>query len=77
MPAPTGRRRSRSRPLIPVYLTACTLITPARLRSRTSLTIWFAGFREGLRGGHGECQPMSWGTVWRLPRAGRPPIASR
>lgn len=61
-------------PLVPVHLTVWTLITVARLRSRTSLTTWFAGFGEGLRGGHGERRPMSWGTVWRLTRAGRPPI---
>ncbi len=61
-------------PLIPVYLTAWVLVTIARTRSRAALTTWFAGFREGLRGGHGDRRPMSWTTVWRLTRAGRPPI---
>jgi len=61
-------------PLVPLYLTAWTIITTARLRSRASLRTWFAGFREGLRGGHGERRPMSWSTVWRLTRAGRPPL---
>lgn len=60
--------------LIPVYLTAWVLITVARTRSRKALATWFAGFREGLRGGHGARKPMSWRTVWRLARAGRPPV---
>ncbi|GAA2782490.1 glycosyltransferase [Kitasatospora paracochleata] len=61
-------------PLIPLYLAAWTLLTVARTRSRAGLATWFAGLREGLRGGHGERRPMSWTTVWRLTRAGRPPI---
>ncbi|HET9944921.1 MAG TPA: glycosyltransferase family 2 protein, partial [Actinomycetes bacterium] len=31
-------------------------------------------FREGLGPGAGERRPMSWRTVWRLTRAGRPPV---
>ncbi|MFB7375827.1 glycosyltransferase family 2 protein [Kitasatospora purpeofusca] len=61
-------------PLVPVYLTTWILITAARTRDFKALTTWFAGFREGLRGGHGERRPMSWNTVLRLTRAGRPPI---
>ncbi|MFJ6214885.1 glycosyltransferase family 2 protein [Streptomyces sp. NPDC092296] len=61
-------------PLIPLYLAAWTLISVARIRSRTALRTWFAGLREGLRGGHGERRPMTWTTVLRLARSGRLPI---
>ncbi|MFF0413442.1 glycosyltransferase family 2 protein [Kitasatospora sp. NPDC004745] len=61
-------------PLVPAYLSLWVLITTARTRYRKALTTWFAGFREGLRGGHGERRPMSWNTVLRLTRADRPPI---
>nr|WP_277949931.1 glycosyltransferase [Bailinhaonella thermotolerans] len=61
-------------PLIPVYLGVWTLVSVARIRSRENLRTWFAGLREGLRGGHGDRRPMSWATVLRLTLAGRPPI---
>ncbi|MGW3185981.1 glycosyltransferase family 2 protein [Kitasatospora sp. NPDC001119] len=60
--------------LVPVYLAAWTLISVYRFRSAGQLRVWFKGLAEGLRGGHGERRPMSWRTVWRLTRAGRPPI---
>jgi GT2 family glycosyltransferase len=61
-------------PLVPVYLASWIVITTARLRSRTSLAVWFAGLWEGLHGGHGERRPISWRTAWQLTRAGRPPV---
>ncbi|GAA3469225.1 glycosyltransferase family 2 protein [Nonomuraea roseola] len=61
-------------PLIPIYLVIWTLLSAARIRSRANLAVWFAGLREGLKGGHGQRRPMSWSTVLRLTRAGRPPI---
>ncbi|MEU9832416.1 glycosyltransferase [Streptosporangium sp. NPDC048047] len=61
-------------PLIPVYLVVWTLLSVARIRSRAHLAVWAAGLREGLAGGHGTRRPMSWTTVLRLLRAGRPPI---
>jgi GT2 family glycosyltransferase len=60
--------------LIPIYLTIWTLLSIARIRSRANLAVWFAGLREGLKGGHGQRRPMSWTTVLRLTLAGRPPI---
>ncbi|MFF4776313.1 glycosyltransferase family 2 protein [Microtetraspora fusca] len=60
--------------LVPVYLMTWTVLSIARIRSRTSLAVWFAGLMEGLKGGHGQRRPMTWGTVLRLARAGRPPI---
>ncbi|MER6948491.1 glycosyltransferase [Nonomuraea sp. NPDC000554] len=61
-------------PLIPIYLATWTLLSIVRIRSRASLSTWFSGLREGLKGGHGQRRPMSWATVLRLTRAGRPPI---
>ncbi|MFD9688415.1 glycosyltransferase family 2 protein [Kitasatospora sp. NPDC059088] len=61
-------------PLIPVYLTTWVLLSTWRFRSSGNLGVWFRGLAEGLRGGHGDRRPMSWRTVWRLTRAGRPPI---
>ncbi|TLS46082.1 glycosyltransferase family 2 protein [Streptomyces montanus] len=61
-------------PLVPVYLAVWVVLSVYRFRTSGSLGVWFRGFAEGLRGGHGERRPMSWRTVWRLTRAGRPPI---
>lgn len=61
-------------PLVPLYLATWTLLSIIRIRSRANLTVWFAGLREGLKGGHGQRRPMTWTTVLRLTRAGRPPI---
>ncbi len=57
-----------------VYLVNWSILTVLRFRSVRLLRIWFAGFREGLGPGAGERRPISWRTVWRLTRAGRPPV---
>ncbi|MFF0551047.1 glycosyltransferase family 2 protein [Streptomyces sp. NPDC004311] len=67
-------RRRLPAPLVPVYLTAWVLICAWRFRASGNLGVLAKGFAEGLRGGAGERHPMSWRTVWRLTRAGRPPI---
>jgi hypothetical protein len=67
-------RRNLPVPLVVLYLLNWTALTLARARSATALRGWLAGMREGLAGGQGERRPMSWRTVWRLTRAGRPPI---
>ena len=68
-------RRNLPWVLVPAYLLTWVLATVVRLRgSRPALKAWFAGFREGLGRGAGERRPISWRTVWRLTRAGRPPI---
>ncbi|MGZ4590042.1 MAG: glycosyltransferase family 2 protein [Actinomycetes bacterium] len=66
--------RNLPAPLVPAYLLVWTLLTVARVRSPGTLRVWGAGFREGLAGGYGERRPMSWRTVLRLTRAGRPPV---
>jgi len=67
-------RRNLPWPLVVPYLAVWTALTVARLRSPRRLAPWFEGFREGLGPGAGERRPMSWRTVWRLTRAGRPPV---
>lgn len=68
-------RRNLPWPLVPAYLLVWVLVTVARLRGNSAaLRAWFDGFREGLGPGAGERRPMSWRTVWRLTRAGRPPV---
>ncbi|MFB7362321.1 glycosyltransferase family 2 protein [Streptomyces hydrogenans] len=67
-------QRNLPTPLIPLNLATFVLLALWRLRDRTALRATAAGFREGLRGGHGQRTPMRWRTVARLTRAGRPPI---
>jgi len=50
------------------------VLTVVRFRSPRLLRVWFAGFREGLGPGAGERRPLRWRAVWRLTRAGRPPV---
>nr|WP_279672543.1 glycosyltransferase [Flexivirga meconopsidis] len=67
-------RRNLPAPLVPVYLGAWTAVTLARVHDPESLKVWFKGFAEGVRTDAGERRPMSWRTVGRLTRAGRPPV---
>ncbi|GLF97371.1 glycosyltransferase family 2 protein [Streptomyces yaizuensis] len=67
-------RRNLPFPLVPLNLATWLVLTLWRIRDRSALKVSLAGFREGLRGGYGERSPMSWRTVARLTRAGRPPI---
>ncbi|GGZ22548.1 glycosyl transferase [Streptomyces inusitatus] len=67
-------RRNLPRLLVPLNLATWILLTLWRTRDRAALRASLAGFGEGLRGGYGERAPMSWRTVVRLTRAGRPPV---
>ena len=67
-------RRNLPAPLLVVYLGVWTAVTVLRLRSPRLLAVWFSGFREGWVRDAGERHPMRWRTVWRLTRAGRPPV---
>ncbi|WP_367132252.1 MULTISPECIES: glycosyltransferase family 2 protein [Streptomyces] len=67
-------RRNLPAPLIPFNLATWTLITLWRFRDRSALRASLAGFREGLREDPGTRSPMSWRTIARLAKAGRPPI---
>ncbi len=67
-------RRNLPWPLLVVYLAVWTAITVLRVRSPRLLAVWFSGFREGWGPGAGPRRPIRWRTVWRLTRAGRPPV---
>lgn len=67
-------RRRLPLPLIPVYLGVWILLTLARIRSGAGLKAWCSGFLEGLRSPCGPRKPMTWRTVWRMTRLGRPPL---
>lgn len=67
-------RRNLPAPLIPVYLGAWTVVTLARVHDTEALKVWAKGFGEGVRTNAGPRRPISWRTVGRLTRAGRPPV---
>jgi GT2 family glycosyltransferase len=67
-------RRNLPALLVPVYLSIWIVATVARVRRIGPLRTWFAGFIEGWRSDPGPRRPMSWATVWRLARTGRPPL---
>ncbi|WP_329138046.1 glycosyltransferase family 2 protein [Streptomyces sp. NBC_01476] len=67
-------RRNLPWVLVPVYLGVWFALTLLRRPSRPALRAWLGGFREGWTTPCGERRPMSWRTVWRLTRLGRPPI---
>ena len=67
-------RRNLPAPLEPVYVGSWALLTVARVRNREALGAWFAGLREGIRVPPAERRPMHWSTVWRMSKAGRPPV---
>jgi GT2 family glycosyltransferase len=60
--------------LVPVYLTVWVALTVARTRSPALLRTWAGGFVEGWRSDPGARGPMSWRTVARMTRLGRPPV---
>ncbi|WNI23848.1 glycosyltransferase [Streptomyces sp. ITFR-16] len=67
-------RRRLPVPLIPVYLGVWITLAMLRMRSLTGLKAWWGGFAEGVRTSCGTRAPMSWRTVWRMTRLGRPPV---
>ncbi|MEW2577780.1 glycosyltransferase family 2 protein [Streptomyces syringium] len=67
-------RRNLPAALIPLNLATWALLTARRVRGRDAWRATLDGFREGLREGAGTRSPMSWRTVARLTRAGRPPV---
>ncbi|GAB3875498.1 glycosyltransferase family 2 protein [Terrabacter terrigena] len=67
-------KRNLPHPVAELYVAVWSAITVARVRDREKLGVWFRGLREGLREDAGDRRPMTWSTVARLSRAGRPPI---
>jgi len=67
-------RRHLPLPLAVLYLAGFALRTLPRLRSRQNAREALRGYHDGLRGPGGERKPLKASTLWRMTRAGRPPI---
>jgi GT2 family glycosyltransferase len=68
-------RRNLPVPLIALYVGSWTIIQVLRgARNRPALKAWFRGWWEGWTTDPGERRPLKPGTVWRMARAGRPPV---
>ena len=67
-------RRNLPVPIGVLYVGCWVGLTVARVHRLASLRVWFAGLAEGLRTSAGPRRPISWRTVWRMTRLGRPPI---
>ncbi|MGH3329643.1 MAG: glycosyltransferase family 2 protein, partial [Streptomycetales bacterium] len=67
-------RRNLPLPLAVGYVGVWSLLTAARLRGARDAREALRGFRAGLTSPCGIRRPMSWAAVWRLTRAGRPPL---
>ncbi|MFC5928738.1 glycosyltransferase [Cryobacterium melibiosiphilum] len=68
-------RRNLPGVFVVLYVAAWTGIQTLRwARNRPALSAWFGGWREGWTGDPGPRRVLSMRTVWRMTRAGRPPI---
>jgi GT2 family glycosyltransferase len=67
-------RRNLPLPVGAAYLTTWILLTVARARTSTARVQSLRGFREGLSAPAGRRRPIRWRTIWRMTRAGRPPV---
>jgi GT2 family glycosyltransferase len=67
-------RRRLPLPLAAIYLSIWVVLTVLRGPSRAALAQSLRGAIEGCRDDAGPRRPMSWHTVWRMTRTGRPPI---
>ncbi len=61
--------------LVPIYVASWTGIQLIRsVRRPAGLRAWFGGWLAGWRESPGGRRSLSWATVWRMTRAGRPPL---
>jgi GT2 family glycosyltransferase len=68
-------RRHLPLPVAVVYVLSFVLRTlPLLYRSRAKLRAAARGYRDGLRGPCGPRKPLRAKTMWRMTRAGRPPV---
>jgi GT2 family glycosyltransferase len=67
-------RRHLPLALAVLYVTGFVLRTLPRLRSAQDAREALRGYKDGLRGPAGERRPLRPRTLWRMTRAGRPPI---
>lgn len=67
-------RRNLPVVLEPLYVGTWVGLTMVRLRDREARAAWWSGLREGMARRPSGRRRMSWSTVWRMSRAGRPPV---
>jgi GT2 family glycosyltransferase len=67
-------RRNLPLPVGVIYVLAWTGVSAVRLRSRTAWRETLRGYRMGLTEPAGKRRPMTWRTIWRMTRAGHPPV---
>ena len=68
-------RRHLPLPVAVLYVLSFALRTlPLLYRSRSKLRAAARGYRDGLRGPCGPRKPLRVKTMWRMSRAGRPPV---
>lgn len=67
-------RRRLPGPIAAIYLTVWATVTLVRERNRAALAASLRGAIDGWHDYPGLRRPISWHTVWRMTRAGRPPI---
>jgi GT2 family glycosyltransferase len=67
-------RRNLPLPIGIAYVVDWMIIGALRLRGRTAWRETVRGYRMGLTDDAGRRRPIRWRTVWRMARAGRPPL---
>jgi GT2 family glycosyltransferase len=67
-------RRRLPLPIAAVYLTVWTALTVLRVHKLPALRECVRGAVDGFRLDPGPRRPISWRAVWRMSRAGRPPL---
>jgi GT2 family glycosyltransferase len=67
-------RRHLPLPVGAAYLTTWVLLTVLRARNSAARLESLRGFREGFSAPAGRRRPLRWRTIWRMTRAGRPPV---
>jgi hypothetical protein len=67
-------RRHLPAPLGALYVANFALRSLPRYRTRRAVQEALRGYRDGLRGDGGPRRPLKASTLWRMARAGRPPV---
>ncbi len=67
-------RRNLPHPVLELYVLVWAVATFARARSLESMAAAARGFVAGVRQPAGLRRPITWRSVWRMTRLGRPPI---
>ncbi len=67
-------RRNLPVVLEPLYVGSWTVLTLARTKDKKARKAFIAGLREGVNTSPLDRTPMKWSTVWKMTKAGRPPV---